>query len=779
MQDFLAYTVLGLCLGSVYAIAATGLVVTYSTSGVFNIAHGAVATMSALVYWQLRMDLGVPAPIALILTIFVFAPLLGMFLEVVVIRDLRGTSEVTRLVTPIALLLGVNGVATWIWFSGDPRNIVPKKFFGGSNVKILGQAVFYHQIIGVVLAVVIAGALYVLMFKTRAGVTMRATVDDRTLLMLNGGRPDRASLASWAMGASLAALAGVLLSPQQGALQIFALTLLIFDAYPAAIAGRLRSVPLTYIGAMVLGLSKLYFDWLSDAGQRWLALKNMRSALPALLLFAALLLLPQDRLRGAIVSRTRERFRVPTMKQSVAWGIVLVVVVYMLQKLMSGASVISLSNGMALSLLAISLVLLTGYAGEINLAIFTFAGIALIAAWQFDVGPGGLATQTSLSVPAIMMAVCVCAIVGGLIALPALRLRGLYLGLSTFAFGIVVYQLVFLQTQPLNGSLFGWDFQINFFSTGSLTMPRPNWFGIDFTDQRSFLMLMTVMFAVLGIGLIALRRSNYGRMIIAMKDSPAACATLGLNVTRLKLGVFMLSSGISGLGGLMWACQQRTLANNNGFDGFQSLTLFMIAVVGGIGYVSGALLAGMFLSVLSVVMPSIWNKLGADYPSLNWLFSSGLGNFTHFVGPALVGIGLGKNPSGIAEQVMAGFRPLRRTPVAVGVWVAGLVGLWVLAWQQFIGNWTFALTVIASMIIVPMIIKRVHADRFAEDQLARHGEDLDLVGLARPFRRSDRATFDTALGVVAPDAIEHRLAVSGVESNLRSAKRREDAHVPA
>ncbi len=752
MQDFLAYTVLGLCLGSVYAIAATGLVVTYSTSGVFNFAHGAVATFSALIFWQLRFDWGVPAPIAIFLTIFVFAPLIGVILETVVIRGLRGTSEVTRLVTPIAVLLGVNGAATWIWFRGGSRNIVPKKFFGGSKVDILGQAVFYHQLIGVGIAVVVAIALYVLLFRTRMGVTMRATVDDRTLLMLNGGRPDRMSLFSWAIGASLAGLAGVLLSPQQGALQIFALTLLIFDAYPAAIAGRLRSVPLTYAGAMVLGLSKLYFDWASDAGQKWLALRNMRNAIPALLLFAALLLLPQDRLRGTIVSRTRERFHVPTMKQAVAWGGVLIAVVFMLQTLMSGSAVISLANAMALALLAISLVLLTGYAGEINLAIFTFAGIALIAAWQFDVGPGGLATKESLSVPAILLSICVCAIVGGLIALPALRLRGLYLGLATFAFGIVVYQLVFLQTAPLKADIFGWKFTINFYTTGSLTMPRPDWFGIDFNDQRNFLMLMTVFFAVIGIGLIALRRSAYGRMVVAMKDSPAACATLGLNVTRLKLSVFMLSSGISGLGGLMWACQQRTLPNNNGFDGFQSLTLFMIAVVGGIGYVSGALLAGIFLALLSVVMPNIWGKLGSDYPGLHWLFVSVFGNFTKFVGPALIGIGLGKNPSGIAHQIMEGFRPYRRTPVAAAVWAAGLIGLWFLAWRGVIGNWTFALIVVASAVIVPYVIKAIFADRFEDDELAINGEHLDQIGLGREFRASDRAMLDSALGITSAAA---------------------------
>src|SRR4051812_5482651 len=469
MQDFLAYTVLGICLGSVYAIAATGLVVTYSTSGVFNLAHGAVATFCALIYWQLRWDWGINPIVSLVLTVAVFAPLIGLFLELVVMRGLEGTSEVTRLVTPIAVLIGLNGLAVWIWFSNDQRAVVPKKFFGESNVKILGQAVYYHQLIGVVMAAVIAAALYVVLYHTRVGVTMRATVDDRTLLMLNGGRPNRASLASWAIGASLAGLAGVLLSPVQGALQVFALTLLIFDSYPAAVVGRLRSVPLTYVGAMVLGLSKLYFDWISQAGQRWLALRNLRTALPALLLFVALLLLPQDRLRGAIVSRTRERFRVPTIRASVASGAVLIVVVLMLQSLMSNASVINLGNAMGLSLLAISLVLLTGYAGEINLAIFTFAGIALITAWQFDVGRGGLATKTSLSVPAILVAVSVCAVVGGLIALPALRLRGLYLGLATFAFGIVVYQMVFLQTEPIPVDAFGMHFTINFFSTGTVT----------------------------------------------------------------------------------------------------------------------------------------------------------------------------------------------------------------------------------------------------------------------------------------------------------------------
>ncbi len=281
---------------------------------------------------------------------------------------------------------------------------------------------------------------------------------------------------------------------------------------------------------MVLGLSRLYFDWISDAGQKWLALRNLRNALPAVLLFVALLLLPQDRLRGAIVSRTRERFHVPTMPPGRRVGRrVLVAVVFMLQKLMSDSAVISLGDAMGLALLAISLVLLTGYAGEINLAIFTFAGIALITAWQFDVGPGGLATQDV-------------ALGAGDPAGNAGVRAGRRPDRAPGAAAARVCTSAWPRSRSASSSTSSSSCRPSrcraASSAGSFTreplqhrladVPRPHWFGIDFTDQRNFLMLMTVVFALIGIGLIALRRSAYGRMIVAMKDSPAACATLGL-----------------------------------------------------------------------------------------------------------------------------------------------------------------------------------------------------------------------------------------------------------
>jgi ABC-type branched-subunit amino acid transport system permease subunit len=435
------------------------------------------------------------------------------------------------------------------------------------------------------------------------------------------------------------------------------------------------------------------------------------------------------------------------MRQALTWAVIMIVVVAMMQALMVNSAVIIFANGIGTSLIAISLVLLTGYAGEINLAAFSFAGVAAIVAWQFDVGPGGQATTTSLSLGAIVLAVVVCAAVGALIALPALRLRGLYLALATFAFAVVVDVMVIRQTAPITIRFWFIDTELNLFSTGTLTMPRPHWFGIDFlASQRNYLMLMTVVFVLIAIGLVALRRSSYGRMIVAMRDSPAACATLGLNITRLKLAVFTLSSAIAGLGGLMWAVQQRNITNQGTFQVFASLTLFMIAVAAGIGYISGALLAGLMLSVLQVVIPNIFTKLATDYPSLEWLFDD-LHNFVKYLGPALIGIGLAKNPSGIVSDIMEGFRVLRKAPIGVAIWVAVEVGLWFLAWREVIGNWTFVLITIALAFIAPRVIIGIWHDEVEGDLPDAHVEDDDLAGLTRAFTASDRDRYDAILGL--------------------------------
>lgn len=337
----------GLVTGAIFAIAASGLVLTYSTSGIFNFAHGALGMFCAYVYWDLRVnndrrwpllpDGRWPAPLALAFVLLVFAPALGALLHRVVIDGLEGTAEIVKLVVPISMVLAFISLANWVWKPGVSRTIQP--FFGADHtVTVLGTVLLWHDLSVLVVAAGLALGLRVLLYRTRTGISMRAVVDDRSLLELNGGRPARVSLISWMIGVSLSALAGILITPfQGGSLSTTLLTLLVINAFAAAMFGRLRNLPLTFVGAVVLGLATraaferptglmpTSFDWRG----------NLRLAVPMILLFVVLLALPQDRLRGTVLLRTRERFAVPTMRDAAVAALAFVAVVFLLSRIMA------------------------------------------------------------------------------------------------------------------------------------------------------------------------------------------------------------------------------------------------------------------------------------------------------------------------------------------------------------------------------------------------------------------------------------------------------------
>jgi branched-chain amino acid transport system permease protein len=803
--------VFGLITGAVYAIAASGLVVTYSTSGIFNFAHGALGMLCAYIYWDLRFndshkfwlipqDSALqgkwPAPLALAAVLLVIAPLLGAFIYRVIIVGLHGTSEIVKLVIPVSLLLGAIQFAGWIWKTDKSHTLRP--WFGpDSTVKIFGQVVQYHQISIVVIAIVLAVGLRVLLFRTRTGVAMRAVVDDRALLELNGGRPDRASLVSWMVGISLSALAGILITPETGgSLSATLLTLLVINAFAAAMIGRLRSLPYTFAGAVLLGfLTRAAFKrpsgFMPKGWDTWV--DNLRLAAPMILLFVVLLLLPQDRLRGTVITRTRERFAMPSMRQSVMSAGVFIVVIAMLSALMAPTALITLANGVAAALIILSLVLLVGYAGEVSFATMAFAGIGGTVFYHWL--PNHKA-DVRAGFSQYFVAVLVCAVVGAVVALPALRLRGLYLGLATAAFSVGVEKMVFgeLTTSrriyPVTlvviasvgvASIYsaylawrargaaialgvaaavfalaatnGWlqdEKWSPLFPQGNLTIPRPELFGYDFKSQQRYLMLLTVVFALLGLMLIAIRGSAYGRRLAAMKDSPAACATLGLNIVRLKLSVFMLSAAMAGLGGCLFGGQIGAISAER-FGLFESFAMFMLLVVAGVGYVSGGFTAGLLHGVVFVVMQNVLTKLGHDYSAFHSWFKW-LASFTAVM-PALIGIGLGKNPSGFVNDIFVGFRPLvRKVPQVFYPAVAVEVAAWFLAWQEIIGNWTFALFTIAAFLLAPAIGRAVRPEAFLDaDALAARSAatadvPLELVGIDRPFTEKDKRRYDTALG---------------------------------
>jgi branched-chain amino acid transport system permease protein len=626
MSEFLRYTIFGLAFAGVYFIAASGLVVTYSTSGIFNFAHGAVAMIAAFSYWELRVRHHLPAPLAFVGVVFVLAPIIGVVIERLIMRNLGGAATITNIVVTIGLLVTLLGIASVVW---APSNFVVTpalpRFFQSNVVSVAGAPIPWHYLFVLGLSVLAAMSLWVLLTRTRLGIAMRAVVDDRNLARLNGQNPAVASTAGWVVGSMLAALAGVLLAPIL-ALDVARLTLLVINAYAVAVVGRLRSLPLTALGAAILGLVGSYFDWgLSKMQRVPVVVQNIHDSLPIIMLFVVLLVLPQDRIRSTATLHSRERAPVPSMRKAVAAGIVFVIVAWFAEGLIHGALLRAVGQGLALAIVMLSLVVLVGYAGQISLAQLAFAGLGVLAAsWL----PG----QWAASPVGLVVAAIFAGLVGAIVALPCLRLRDLYLALGTMAFALLVEQNVLGQ--------------ITGFATDSKALAR--WNPLE-SDKAYFVAIATV-FVLLAWLTIALRRGEFGRRLQAMKDSPAACTTLGLDLTVTKVEVFALAAAIAGVGGFLLAGWKGTV----GKDDFSLLTgtlsalpILLLAVVGGITVVSGAMIGALLL----VALPQI----AAAYPSLTNLM---------ILLPGLAGITLARNPDGIASDARNAIRDLRQQVAA-------------------------------------------------------------------------------------------------------------------
>jgi len=386
---------------------------------------------------------------------------------------------------------------------------------------------------------------------------------------------------------------------------------------------------------------------------------------------------------------------VPTMRSAVTWGVILLVAVVLLEQIMDSSDMGSLTVGIIFGIIALSLTLLTGYAGEINLAPVSFGAIATIIV--FHLGLSGTGTAQRITFWGLLLGMAVTAVVGGLIALPALRLRGLYLALATLAFGVFVSDMIIADIAPHVLPIFHLNYSI--FPNGTLQIPPLKLGPIDLSSSKTFLTTATCIFILIGIGLIALRRSNYGRRLTAMKDSPAAAATLGQNLIKLKLSVFMISAAIAGLGGVLLSASAVSV-NANTYIIFVSLALVMLTVVGGIGNVAGALMGGILAGTAFQALTSTFTNLSTDHGGGG--FWNVMANLS-LVAPALIGVSLGRNPSGAVPQIVASYRPLWqvKSVLALGVVAEGV--FYVLTLTHVMGNWWFVLATAAVVLVLPLI----------------------------------------------------------------------------
>jgi branched-chain amino acid transport system permease protein len=615
LQTFFTYLVLGIVISAVYAISATGLVVTYITSGVFNFAHGAVGMFLAFVYWELRVNRGWPTPLALLATLGVCAPVIGVLLDVLVMRRLlRGASVATKLVVTLALLLAFQGLALAIW--GIELRTLPG-LWGDRSFTVLDLVITWDQVTTVLAAVGVAFGLRILFKRTRLGVAMRAVVDSPELCAVKGLSPNRVTAASWALGSMLAGLAAILIAPGLN-LEVNTLSLLVVSAYAAAVVGRMQHLPATFAGALILGIgSTMVVGYLPQDNE---LVRDLKPALPFLLLFAALLLRPERRLPER--SRTHAEPEPPPVRLTVGLGVAAIAAAWVVSGRLSDYQLLLGSKALLFSCITLSLVLLTGLSGQVSLMQMSFVGIGAVV-----VGKLGADVPWVL---ALLLAAIVTGVVGCLVALPVLRLRGIYLALCTLAFAILMDGLVFGNSRVLGGG-------------STLAVPRPHILGVSLTSEQAMFVLTAAAVALYANVFLAVRRSSFGRMLSALRDSPTASQMMGMDIVGIKLRVFGLSALLAGAAGaLLGALQVRVGALD--FLYFRSLTVLLVATIFGITSVSGALLGAGFF----VLLPEVLRNLG----------SGGGGGLTgsQALQPLIIGalaIAAARRPEGLSGRLRA------------------------------------------------------------------------------------------------------------------------------
>lgn len=566
----LQFALLGLGLGGAYTLLALGLVTIYRGTGVLNFSQGAVAMFSAYVFFSLRDDQGLSPFVAALATIAV-AALLGVVFYLAVMRQLRNSPVLARVVATLALLLLLQGLALVIF---DVATQSPMAVVNAAPIDVLGLAIPRDRINLAVIAVALAVVLSLISKRTKIGLAVRAISDSEKGASLSGLSPVLIGALTWAVGFVLADIAGVLLSPIAG-LDANALTLLIVPVFAAALIARFTSFGIAVAAGLVLGMAQSALQLIGPDGEwyTWLWSGPGRpQAIPAMVVILAMIfsgrLLPTrgEVVHGRLPVSLPPRYRVIGPLLALAVGVAFI---FTVRSAWLSALVVTLAG----ILIALSVVVVTGFMGQISLAQVAFAGI------------GGLTTALiSNDLPFLLVLVLsglVAMAVGALVGLPSLRVRGPSLALVTLAFAYVCQVALFS-----DGRLFG--------GTGFNRVETPSVFGQDLSTE-AFAVFVLVIVIVVGMGVAYLRQSTLGKRALAVRENESAAMAAGINIKSYKLGAFALSALMAGIGGSLLGYQANVFAYER-FSVFESLHVVALAYIGGIGMASGAIFAGLGMS---------------------------------------------------------------------------------------------------------------------------------------------------------------------------------------
>jgi branched-subunit amino acid ABC-type transport system permease component len=626
-EDVVDYAIRSLPLGCVFALMAVGIVLAYKTSGVLNLAFAAQAFVSAAVFYDLRARNDWPVPAAFAVSVLVVAPLLGILLDRVLFRHLRSATPLARLITSIGLLVAIPEV-TRIWFGRDASYNPPSVFPDPSHVYRWNDWTLDNNQLGTILVTMIAvGALVALFRWSSLGLQMRSVVEGPRLAQLHGVDADRVSMGAWGLSSLFAGLAGVLLAPLYAQVQAENYFILLVAALAAAVFGRLSSIGMTFAGALLLAFMMQLLG--GELPQGNIVTQNLRPALPFVVLIVLLVAWPGlagrretgDPLAGvdppppAPASTTR-----PPWLTRVTRGLGAIVVVGTVAAVVGGAFddfwVSRLTVAVLLSICFLSITVISGMAGNVSLCQATFAAVGAFVTAQV------VNEQNTDVLTALAVGVLVAAVVGAVIALPALRLRGIYLTLVTLAFA-VAFETVMVPQEWVSGG------------TKTLDVPRPTIGPFDLADPPSFFVFSAICLAVVGVIVVLLRGGTTGRFLDALRTSETAATSIGIDPRRAIFTAFAASAAIAGFGGGLLVIQSGQSGSgtyNANFVSFLGLVWVVLVVTMGARSVQAAITAGAAF----VLMPELLENLGIDVRWATVLF--GLGALTY-----------AKHPEGILE----------------------------------------------------------------------------------------------------------------------------------
>jgi branched-chain amino acid transport system permease protein len=638
LEQVLLSILLGLGSGALIAGLALAVVLTYRGSGIINLSTGAIAMLGGYAFWALNGGklAALPTGFAVLLAL-VFVLVVGALTEFAVYRPLRNSAPLAKLVASLGVLL-IAQASMLLAFGVTPQpaaSILPQ-----NTVHLLGAVVPVDRFILTGLVIVAGAALAALYKWTRFGLATRAVSENEAAAMIGGLSPNVISLTNTLLASLIAGLLGIL-AASITSLDPSTLPLQIIPALAAALIASFTSFGIAVAASMGIGILYSLLEYFS--AQSWfpqsggVSLPGVSDLLVFLIIIGVLFWrgarLPG---RGALVERRLPE--APRPQHLIRTGLICLVAGAVLLVIFPFDFREALINTLIGALMALSLVVVTGFVGQISVVQLALAGAA-----GFTISH--MAVNFGITFPVAALAGIAVAVVIGLItAVSAVRVRGVSLAVATLAGAVAIENFGFVNS-TWGGGLAG------------SPVPEPTWFGLDLGPNAPFrgidnnqpspvfgwVALICCVLLCVAVGYV--RRGKFGQRMLAVRSNERAAAAAAINPRTVKLYAFGVAAFIAGVAGSLYAYNFGSVSADR-FDAVTALSLIAFAYAGGITLISGAVFAGL-ISAQALIPYALDKWFGLN------------GNWFLLFGGVILIFTLLQNPEGVAGDF---YRRLHKKP---------------------------------------------------------------------------------------------------------------------